>query len=40
VLKKEFLERHSMGALINPDTVEKFDLAKNFKVTKELHIGA
>jgi hypothetical protein len=36
VLWKEFLERHSTGALINPDTMEKFNLAKNFKVTKNF----
>ena len=26
----KFLERHSIGALINPSTMEKFNLAKNF----------
>jgi hypothetical protein len=38
-LWKEFLERHSTGALINPDTMEKFNLAKNFKVTKNFTLA-
>jgi hypothetical protein len=36
---KEFLERHSIGALINPDTMEKFNLAKIFKVTKNFTLA-
>jgi hypothetical protein len=35
-LWKEFLERHSTGAFINPVTMEKFNLAKNFQVTKNF----
>jgi hypothetical protein len=38
-LWKEFLERHSIGALINPDTMEKFNQAKNFKVTKNFTLA-
>jgi hypothetical protein len=30
-LWKEFLERHTTRSLINPDTMEKFNQAKNFK---------
>ena len=33
-LWKEFLKKHSTGALINPDTMVRFNQAKNFKVTK------
>jgi hypothetical protein len=38
-LWKEFLERHSTGALRNPETMEKFNLAKNFKVTKNFTLA-
>jgi hypothetical protein len=38
-LWKEFLERHSTRALINPDTMEKFNQAKNFKVTKNFTLA-
>jgi hypothetical protein len=38
-LWKEFLERHSTGALINLDTMEKFNQAKNFKVTKNFTLA-
>jgi hypothetical protein len=38
-LWKEFLDRHTMGALINPDTMEKFNQAKNFKVTKNFTLA-
>jgi hypothetical protein len=38
-LWKEFLERHTTGALINPDTMEKFNQAKNFKVTKNFTLA-
>jgi hypothetical protein len=38
-LWKEFLKRHSTGTLINPDTMKKFNLAKNFKVTKNFTLA-
>jgi hypothetical protein len=38
-LWKEFLDRHTMGAFINPDTMKKFNQAKNFKVTKNFTLA-
>jgi hypothetical protein len=38
-LWKEFLEKHSTGGLINPDTGDRFNQAKNFKVTKNFTLG-
>jgi hypothetical protein len=38
-LWKEFLERHTTGSLINPDTMERFNQAKNFKVTKNFTLA-
>jgi hypothetical protein len=38
-LWKEFQERHTTGALINPDTMEKFNQVKNFKVTKNFTLA-
>jgi hypothetical protein len=38
-LWKEFLEKHSTGGLINPDTLARFNQAKNFKVTKNLSLA-
>jgi hypothetical protein len=38
-LWKEFLDTHTMGDLINPDTMEKFNQAKNFKVTKNFTLA-
>jgi hypothetical protein len=35
-LWKEFLEKHSIGGLINLDTLARFNQAKNFKVTKNF----
>ena len=35
-LWKEFLELHSTGGLINPDTKVRFNQAKNFKVMKNF----
>ena len=35
-LWKEFLEKHSIGSLINPVTLARFNQAKNFKVTKNF----
>jgi hypothetical protein len=35
-LWKEFLEKHSTGGLINPNTLARFNQAKNFKVTKNF----
>jgi hypothetical protein len=38
-LWKEFLERYSTGALINPDTMARFNQAKNFKMTKNFTLA-
>ena len=38
-LWKEFLERHTMGSFVNPDTTKKFNQAKNFKVTKNFTLA-
>jgi hypothetical protein len=38
-LWKEFLEKHSTGGLINPDTGDQFNQAKNFKVTKNFMLA-
>ena len=38
-LWKEFLEGHSTGSLINPDTLVRFNQAKNFKVTKNFTLA-
>jgi hypothetical protein len=38
-LWKEFLEKHSIGSLINPDTGVRFNQAKNFKVTKNFTLA-
>jgi hypothetical protein len=38
-LWKEFLEKHSTGGLINPDTGDRFNQAKNFKVTKNFSLA-
>ena len=38
-LWKEFLEKHSTGGLINPDTGDQFNQAKNFKVTKNFTLA-
>jgi hypothetical protein len=38
-LWKEFLEKHSTGSLINPDTLARFNQAKNFKVTKNFTLA-
>ena len=35
-LWKEFLEGHSTSGLINPNTLARFNQAKNFKVTKNF----
>ena len=33
------MDRHTTGAFINPDTMEKFNQAKNFKVTKNFTLA-
>jgi hypothetical protein len=38
-LWKEFLEKHSTSGLINPDTLARFNQAKNFKVTKNFTLA-
>jgi hypothetical protein len=38
-LWKEFLEKHSIGGLINPDIGVRFNQAKNFKVTKNFTLA-
>ena len=38
-LWKEFLEKHSTGGLINPNTRDWFNQAKNFKVTKNSKLA-
>jgi hypothetical protein len=38
-LWKEFLEKHSIGGLINPDIGDRFNQAKNFKVTKNFTLA-
>jgi hypothetical protein len=38
-LWKEFLEKHSTGDFINPDTLARFKQAKNFKVTKNFTLA-
>jgi hypothetical protein len=38
-LWKEFLEKHSTGGLINPDTRDRFNQVKNFKVTKNFTLA-
>ena len=38
-LWKEFLEKHSTGGLIKPDTGDWFNQAKNFKVTKNFTLA-
>jgi hypothetical protein len=38
-LWKEFLDKHSTGGLINPDTEDRFNQAKNFKVTKNFTLA-
>jgi hypothetical protein len=38
-LWKEFLEKHSTGGLINPDTGDRFNQVKNFKVTKNFTLA-
>jgi hypothetical protein len=38
-LWKEFLEKHSIGGLVNPDMLERFNQAKNFKVTKNFTLA-
>jgi hypothetical protein len=38
-LWKEFLEKHSTGGLINPDTLVRFNQAKNFKVTNNFTLA-
>jgi hypothetical protein len=38
-LWKEFLEKHSTGGLINLDTGDRFNQAKNFKVTKNFTLA-
>jgi hypothetical protein len=38
-LWKEFLVKHSTGGLINPDTLARFNHAKNFKVTKNFTLA-
>ena len=38
-LWKEFLEIHTMGCLISPDTMERFNQVKNFKVTKNFTLA-
>jgi hypothetical protein len=38
-LWKEFLEKHSTGGLINPDTGDRFNQVKNFKLTKNFTLA-
>jgi hypothetical protein len=38
-LWKEFLEKHSTGGFINPDTEDRFNHVKNFKVTKNFMLA-
>lgn len=36
---KEFLEKHSTSGVINPNTMARFNQAKNFKVIKNLTLA-
>jgi hypothetical protein len=36
LLLKDFLEKHSKGALFNPNTLARFNKVKNFKVIKNF----
>ena len=38
-LWKEFLEKHSIGGFINPNTRDRFNQAKNFKVIKNFMLA-
>jgi hypothetical protein len=38
-LWKEFLEKHSTSGLVNPGRLERFNQAKNFKVTKNFTLA-
>ncbi len=35
---RDFLEKHHSGSLVNPDTLEKFNAAKNFKLTNKFQL--
>ena len=38
-LSKEFLEIHTTGSLINPDTMKRFNQVKHFKVMKNFKLA-